>query len=69
MADKFKTISGKLIDVAERMNPFSIRILGGLQEKPMYQGRLSGSYKPEEVRKRRARNKVARRQRKLNAHK
>lgn len=66
---KFKTISGKLIDIANRANPFQMMILGGLQSKPLYQGRLGSGYKPETLKKRRAKNKRAHRQRMINAHK
>lgn len=68
MKSLFRTLSGKEIEPSQRMNPYQMMILGGMQDRQMFRGLLGGpGYKPDKVKKRRAKNKVARRQRKINA--
>lgn len=61
----FKTISGKLLkEPKQAASAYELTILGGLQGST-YRGSRPADPK---VQRRRARNKVARRQRKINAH-
>lgn len=58
----WKTLSGKVIKVFRRPNPTQMVLLGRLQYMPVYQGTANR----KKVVARRAKNKVARRQRKVN---
>jgi hypothetical protein len=40
-----KSLSGKELPPTKRMNPFGMMILGGLQEKQVYQGTVSAKEK------------------------
>jgi hypothetical protein len=50
----------------KKKDPYSLAILGGIQFKPTYQGKHRGGFKSNDIKKRRAHNKVARQQRRIN---